>query len=132
MLIVLATQNLDATTGGPLIVLKNGSIFLAKPYYENNNEIAVLWEELHNLLNKKKPYYREIRTMRVRTMRGLPVLATVLYLYSICWMTSIHLNWCCSASKCWMTSIDRCQLTKIFMLSQMVYIHTYNSIISIF
>ena len=55
-------------TGGPLIVLKNGSIFLAKPYYENTNEIAVLWEELQNLLNKKKPYYREIRTMR-----GLPV-----------------------------------------------------------
>ena len=29
-------------TGGPLIVLKNGSIFLAKPYYENTNEMAVL------------------------------------------------------------------------------------------
>ena len=35
--------------------------------------MAVLWEELQNLLNKKKPYYREIRTMRGRTMRGLPV-----------------------------------------------------------
>ena len=63
-------------TGSPLIVLKKGSIFLAKPYYEKTNEIAILWEELQNLLNKKKPYYREIRTMRGRTMRGLPVTTT--------------------------------------------------------
>ena len=56
-------------TGGPLIVLKNGSIFFGKPYYENTNKIAVLWEELEILLNKHKPYYREIRTMRGRTMR---------------------------------------------------------------
>ena len=41
-------------TGSPLIVLKKGSIFLAKPYYEKTNEIAILWEELQNLLNKKK------------------------------------------------------------------------------
>ena len=67
-------KKFDLCTGGPLIVLKNGSIFLAKPYYENTNEMAVLWEELQNLLNKKKPYYREIRTMRGRTMRGLPVI----------------------------------------------------------
>ena len=59
---------------GPLIVLKNGSIFLAKPYYENTNKIAVLWEELENLLNKQKPYYREIRTMR-----GLTVLHAYCY-----------------------------------------------------
>ena len=61
-------------TGGPLIVLKNGSIFLAKPYYENTNKIGVLWEELENLLNKQKPYYREIRTMR-----GLTVLHAYCY-----------------------------------------------------
>ena len=61
-------------TGSPLIVLKKGSIFLAKPYYEKTNEIAILWEELQNLLNKKRKYYREIRTMRGRTMRGLPVI----------------------------------------------------------
>ena len=67
-------------TGSPLIVLKKGSIFLAKPYYEKTNEIAILWEELQNLLNKKKPYYREIRTMRGRTMRGLPVLKIYLLL----------------------------------------------------
>ena len=30
------------STGGPLIVLKNGSIFFGKPYYENTNKIAVL------------------------------------------------------------------------------------------
>ena len=29
-------------TGSPLIVLKKGSIFLAKPYYEKTNEIAIL------------------------------------------------------------------------------------------
>ena len=61
-------------TGGPLIVLKNGSIFFGKPYYENTNKIAVLWEELEILLNKHKPYYREICTMRGRTMRGPPVI----------------------------------------------------------
>ena len=70
------------TTGGPLIVPKNGSIFFGKPYYENTNKIAVLWEELEILLNKHKPYYREIRTMRGRTMRGPPVVHSALVIFS--------------------------------------------------
>ena len=37
------------------------------------NKIALLWEELENLLNKPKPSYREIRPMRGRLMRGLRV-----------------------------------------------------------
>ena len=36
--------------------------------------MAVLWEELENLLNKPKPSYREICPMRGPLMRGLPVL----------------------------------------------------------
>ena len=52
-------------TGGPLIVLKNGIIFF--------NKIVVLWEELDNLLNKQKLYYRDICTMVGHTMRGPPV-----------------------------------------------------------
>ena len=35
---------------------------------------------IRELLNKQKPYYREIRTMRGRTMRGLPVLKIYLLL----------------------------------------------------
>ena len=41
------------------------------------NKIAVLWEDLENLLNKAKPSYREIRPMRGRLMRGLPVFDTL-------------------------------------------------------
>ena len=51
-------------TGGPLIGRKNGSIFLTNRLMRTVNKIAVLWEELENLLNKPKPSYREIRPMR--------------------------------------------------------------------
>ena len=61
-------------TGGPLIGRKNGSIFLTNRLMRTVNKMAVLWEELENLLNKPKPSYREIRPMRGRLMRGLPVV----------------------------------------------------------
>ena len=59
--------------GSPLIGRKNGSIFLTNRLMRTVNKMAVLWEELENLLNKPKPSYREIRPMRGRLMRGLPV-----------------------------------------------------------
>ena len=61
------------TTGSPLIGQKNGSIFLTNRLMRTVNKMAVLWEELENLLNKPKPSYREIRLMR-----GLPVLKNVI------------------------------------------------------
>ena len=47
------------------------------------NKMAVLWEELENLLNKPKPSYREIRPMRGRLMRGLPVLTYEISFFKI-------------------------------------------------
>ena len=61
-------------TGGPLIGRKNGSIFLTNSLMRTVNKVTVLWEDFKNLLNKAKPSYREIRPMRGRLMRGLPVL----------------------------------------------------------
>ena len=65
---------IEGPTGGPLIGRKNGSIFLTNHLMRTVNKIAVLWEELENLLNKPKPSYREIRPMRGRLMRGPPVI----------------------------------------------------------
>ena len=66
-------KDIFTVTGGPIIGRKNGSIFLTNRLMRTVNKIAVLWEELENLLNKPKPSYREIRPMRGRLMRGLPV-----------------------------------------------------------
>ena len=66
-------SNTNTYTGSPLIGRKNGSIFLTNRLMRTVNKIAVLWEDLKNLLNKAKPSYREIRPMRGRLMRGPPV-----------------------------------------------------------
>ena len=62
---------LHTSTGGPLIGQKNGSIFLTNRLMRTVNKIAVLWEELENLLNKPKPSYREIRPIKIDFLRNL-------------------------------------------------------------